>query len=147
MIVLVVDDMEDDLKLASMAFRKTAPEVITRFVQGGEDALAYMTGKGKYLDRNTHPLPKLILLDLKMPRVDGFDVLQQVRQMELRDQPYITILTSSNLSQDVERAKLLGADLFETKPGDFDGLCEMLGKITSFFGCAGSRGSNMREAY
>lgn len=139
LVVLAVDDREDDLTLLSMAFRKSAPHVVTRFSQGGEDAMAYMRGQGKYADRTTNPLPRLVLLDLKMPRVDGFDVLRQVRSMPLDQHPYVAILSSSDLPKDKVKADELGADLFTTKPTDFESLCQMVEKVTQFFSLAPAR--------
>src|SRR5678816_737146 len=88
--------------------------------RNGEDALAYLEGVGKYGNRDEYPLPHIMLLDLKMPRMDGFEVLRAVRGRPEFDALRIIVLTSSEDQQDVNKAYDLGANSFVVKPSGFD---------------------------
>ena len=124
-VILVVEDREDDILLLRNALRKANLANPVHFVRDGEEAVAYLRGEGKYANRAEHPLPDLMLLDLKLPRMDGFEVLQWVRQQEgIRGLP-IVVLTSSEAMQDVNRAYALGANSFFVKEIDFDNLVSL----------------------
>jgi CheY-like chemotaxis protein len=85
-------------------------------VRDGEEAIAYLKGDGIYADRDKHPFPKVLMLDLKMPKKTGFEVLQWVKaQPNLKDLP-VVILTSSERIEDIKRSYELGAHLFLSKP-------------------------------
>src|ERR1041385_4660768 len=117
-ILLVVDNPEDAF-MVGRAFQKvgvTNPLVVVR---EGEQAIQYLMGAGEYADRGQFPIPQLILLDLCMPGMAGFEVLAWLRQQpELRHLP-VVILTTSTYSSDVRRAYQLGAKSFLIKPTDF----------------------------
>lgn len=131
--ILAVDDSQDDLTLLQMAFRKTGNTLPLRLAEGGEEALAYLEGKGKYSDRQAYPMPTLILLDLKMPKVNGFDVLKRIAEMDLTPAPFVVVMSSSSLPRDIERAHELGAFAYHTKPSAFTDLCAMVERFSSFF--------------
>src|SRR5256714_10398929 len=114
--ILLAEDLEDDILLIRRAF--TAAKITTPLfvVRDGDEATAYLSGTGKYANRAEFPLPNLILLDLKMPRLDGFDFLEWLRQQpQLKAIPVI-VLTSSEDIADVNRAYALGANSFLVKP-------------------------------
>jgi len=124
--ILLVEDNPDDVLLIQRAFRKLGAVNPLRVVSDGEQAVAYLGGDGPYADRGVHPLPSLMLLDLKLPRRSGFEVLEWLRgRPGLRRLP-VVVLTSSRESQDVDRAADLGANSYLVKPVQFDALQEMV---------------------
>jgi len=151
-VVLLVDDSEDDLFIIERAIGKA--DLRNRIVKlsDGEEALAYFGGVGKYADREKYPVPGLVLLDLKMPKVDGFEVLSSIRQQPAyRDLPVI-VLTSSELLMDVRRAYEVGASSYLVKPLEFQNLAAMvrtLGAVwrqaTERRGAAGASGTGMQS--
>jgi CheY-like chemotaxis protein len=87
-------------------------------VLDGQQVIEYLNGEGRYADRTRHPVPNLVLLDLKMPRVTGFDVLTWLRgRPDLKDMP-VVVLTSSNYPDDLEAARKLGAADYRLKPSN-----------------------------
>ena len=127
-VILVVEDREDDILLMRKAFQKASLTNPIHIVRDGEEAIAYLIGEGKYANRDEFPLPVLVLLDLKLPRRDGFEVLSWIRrQPGLRSLP-VVVLTSSNEMRDVNRAYQLGANSFFVKELDFLGTVD-LGKL------------------
>jgi CheY-like chemotaxis protein len=127
-VVLLVDDREDDIFLVQRAFRKANITNPLIPVTDGEQAIDYLKGEGKFSNRNEYPLPSLILLDLKMPKVDGFEVLTWIRQQPKLKGLAVVVLTSSTQLTDVNRAYELGANSFLVKPLDFENYQE-LGRI------------------
>ena len=125
--VLHVEDDPNDVLLLQRAFRRAGLTHALQVVTDGDQAVAYLTGQGQYTDRSAHPLPSLILLDLKLPRRSGLEVLAWLRSdPEVKKLPVI-VLTSSRLSEDVDRAYALGANSYMAKPsGNYDGLAEMV---------------------
>jgi CheY-like chemotaxis protein len=95
--------------------------------------MAYLEGTGKYLNREEYPLPDIMLLDLKMPRMDGFDVLRYVRSKPEFKPLRIIVLTSSEDLADVNRAYELGANSFLVKPLEFDNYPAMMRTLSSFW--------------
>jgi CheY-like chemotaxis protein len=125
-LILVAEDEESDAWLLQHAFTKAGlsnPVVIAR---DGQDAVAYLGGHSPYTDRSTHPLPALIVLDLKMPRMNGFDVLAWLKtRPDLAGVP-VVILTSSSLESDIKQARQLGALDYMVKPHEFSNLVELV---------------------
>ena len=118
-IILLAEDLEDDVIIVRKALVQAFVDNPLRVVRDGEEAISYLGGVGKFGDRSEFPLPGLLLLDIKMPRVDGFEVLQWVRsQPQFRKLPVI-ILTSSEELHDMKRAYQLGANSFLLKPLNF----------------------------
>src|SRR3712207_1901037 len=107
--VLLVEDNEDDAELILYAFEKAAIANPVVTVTDGDAAVAYIQGTGGYLDRERHPLPGLILLDLKLPRRSGFEVLDAIRKHVPAQHTPVVVLTSSDQTADIERAYKLGA--------------------------------------
>lgn len=96
-----------------------------RVVSNGEAALEYLRGAGEYANRFTYPMPDVVLLDLNLPRKDGFEVLGWIRSQSALKSMVVIILTASNRSTDADRAYDLGANYYLTKPGNFEALVEM----------------------
>jgi len=120
-VILLVEDRADDILLILRAFQKAGLTNPVQVVRNGEEAIAYLSGEGKFRNRAEYPLPILVLLDLKLPGIDGFEVLTWTRQQEgIRGIP-IVVLTSSNQLKDVNRAYSLGASSFFVKEIDFQG--------------------------
>lgn len=120
-VILVVEDRVDDVLLILRAFQKAGLPNPVQVVRNGEEAIAYLSGEGKFRNRAEYPLPILVLLDLKLPGMDGFEVLTWIRQQDgIRGIP-IVVLTSSNHIKDVNRAYQLGASSFFVKEIDFEG--------------------------
>lgn len=115
-VILLVEDDPDDVFFLRDAFAKNGMPGAPRVVRDGEEALAYLLGQGPYADRSLHPLPALVLLDLKLPRASGHEVLERRRQRpELMRIP-VVVLTSSESDDDTERAYAAGANSYLVKP-------------------------------
>src|SRR5262249_11861963 len=125
--VLVVEDNPTDVLLIRRAFAKANIANPLHIVRDGDTAVQYLAGEEAYADRAAYPLPAVVLLDLKLPRRSGFEVLRWVRARRLRLP--IVVLTSSKQSQDVNRAYELGANSYLVKPVEFDDLREMLNSV------------------
>jgi CheY-like chemotaxis protein len=124
--ILAAEDEHTDAVLLEMALRHAGvpnPLVLTH---DGEAAVDYLRGAGLYGDRAAHPLPGLLLLDLKMPRMSGFDVLEWLSSRpELKYLP-VVVLSSSSDARDLQKAKEMGAREYLVKPHDFHGLIQMV---------------------
>src|SRR5215475_5468250 len=118
-VILLVEDREDDVLLIRFALKKGGVDNPIHAVRSGEEAVEYLRGRGKYADRDEYPLPALILLDLKMRGMDGFEVLIWIRRQPDLGSTRVIVLTSSNDIWDVNRAYHLGANSFLVKPVDF----------------------------
>jgi CheY-like chemotaxis protein len=114
-IFLLVEDNEDDAFFMQRAFEDAGLKNPLHIVSNGEDAIAYMAGRNGFSDRVRFPLPSFVFLDLKMPGLDGFDVLTWMRQ-EYKSQVPVAVLTSSPEEIDRKRARELGADCYLLKP-------------------------------
>jgi CheY-like chemotaxis protein len=123
-IILLAEDREDDIVLIRKAFREAGLANPFYVVRDGEEAIDYLKGEGKFSNREEYPLPDLLLLDLKMPRVDGFEVLRWIRQEAGMDTLRIIVLTSSESMADVNSAYQLGANSFLVKPLEFERFVE-----------------------
>lgn len=133
MSVLLVEDNPDDVALIQRAFRKANIANPLRIVTDGEQAVAYLAGRGEYADRAQHPLPVLVLLDLKLPKRSGHEVLAWLRsQQGLRRLP-VAVLTSSREAADVNRAYDLGANAYLQKPVGFEALHELVRTLNLFW--------------
>jgi CheY-like chemotaxis protein len=117
--ILLAEDNEDHVLLIKRAFAKANLLNPLQVVNDGQEAIAYLAGEGIYADRSLYPFPGLLLLDLKMPNRDGFDVLKWLRHERHLPQLRIVVLTTSDRVFDMQRAYELGAHSFLTKPVDF----------------------------
>src|SRR5688572_21494666 len=118
-VVLIAEDNENDIVMLQRAFRQASITAPIQYVSNGEQAIAYLKGEGKFARREEFPLPDLLLLDLKMPRKSGFDVLEWLRTQPSLCHLRVVVLTTSEDLRDVNRAYALGAASFLTKPLNF----------------------------
>lgn len=114
-VFLLVEDNEDDAFFMRRAFKEAGLQNPLHVVTSGEEAIEYLAGQNAFADRSEFPLPDMILLDLKMPGLGGFEVLSWIRQ-EQKSRVPIAILTSSPEAIDRKRAAELGADCYLLKP-------------------------------
>jgi two-component system, response regulator len=119
--ILLVEDNPSDAELTIRALKKNNLVNLLVHLQDGAEALDFILGKGKYADRNTSFKPKMILLDLKMPKIDGMEVLRQLKTNEETRGIPIIILTSSKQNPDIDECYKLGANSYIVKPVDFEG--------------------------
>lgn len=124
-LILLVEDNEDDVLLIRRGFERAGIEHPLRVVTSGIEAIAYLTGEAPYWDRAKHPLPSLVLLDIKMPMADGFAVLKWIRRQPEFARLCVVMLTSSDEIRDVNLAYQLGANSFFVKPLDFWNAAEL----------------------
>lgn len=134
--ILVAEDDENDFFLLKWAFSKNAEkgdQVTLIRVPDGVEAINYFEGREGYADRKQFPLPDLVMLDLKMPRKDGFEVLQWLQSHPVFRSTVVIVLSSSKQEQDVKRAYALGANSYLSKPNDSVGLTGMTKSIIDFW--------------
>lgn len=127
--ILLVEDNPDDIELTLRAFRKRRilnPVVVLR---DGQEALEYLFGTGRYADREPSGVPLVILLDLKLPRVDGLEVLRRIRADERTRMQPVVMLTSSVEEEDLIASYRLGVNSYIRKPVDFEQFVEVVGQI------------------
>ena len=124
--ILLVEDNSTDALMVQRAFKKAHLMNPVQVVDDGDKAVAYLSGRGPYSDREKYPLPVLLLLDLKLPRRSGLEILEWLRRQEGLKRLPVVVLTSSKESSDVNRAYDLGANSYLVKPVDFDPLLEMV---------------------
>jgi len=123
--VLLVDDSENDAMLMRAVFERAGFVEPLRFVRDGDQAIAYLRGDGVYRDRRQFPMPTVVLLDLNMPRKNGFEVLTWIREQPTLRRMRVYIMSTSNRAQDIDRAYELGANSYLVKPTNLDGLMHM----------------------
>jgi len=116
-LVLMVDDSEDDCLLIKMAIGKADRLRFIGSVSDGEELVSYLSGKEQYADRQRYPLPDMLLLDLKMPRKNGFEVLQWLQSQPIEDMT-VVVLSGADQREEVEKALDLGADYYHIKQAD-----------------------------
>jgi CheY-like chemotaxis protein len=120
--LLVIEDARDHALLVRVAARRALPGLDVRVAGDGREGIAYLAGTPPFQDRRSHPLPDLIILDLLMPEVDGFAVLEWIREQDGAIRCPIVVLTSSEQSGHEQRSIDLGAAAFHKKATDIDGL-------------------------
>jgi len=132
--VLLVEDDLNDIFLVKRAFKMAQVKNPLQIVTDGQEAVLYLRGEGKYADREAYPLPKLVVMDIKMPRRSGFEVLEVVRRNgPLRRIP-IVIVSSSDNPSDINRAYELGANAYMVKPVDYRAVEHLFQSITQYWG-------------
>lgn len=128
--ILVAEDNADDWFLLRQTFQKAAPDFSLHVVSDGLEALAYLKGEDSYANRTMHPFPDVLLLDLNMPRMNGFEVLEWIRHSQSPCRNLVVqVLTASSRPSDVQRVYALGANGCLVKPNR---LSELLTLVTAF---------------
>lgn len=131
--ILLAKDNEDYAVLLQRAIRTANISANLQIVCDGKEAIDYLAGAEPYADRIKHPFPKLVLLDLKMPRLDGFGVLSAVRQRLGFTRLPVIVLTHSDDPADIRRAYELGATSYFRKPDSLEGLDEMIHVLHAYW--------------
>ena len=131
--ILLVDDNRMDVELALDAFREVRFANRIEVAGGGQQALDYLFGQGEYADRTRYPLPVLTLLDLKMPGIDGFDVLRRIKETPLLKRIPVVILTSSHEEGDRALSYDIGANSYLVKPVSFTKFVEVVKQIEGYW--------------
>ena len=132
-LVLVAEDNPDDALLLRRALEKAGIRARLKIVSDGEEMLLYLEGRGAFANRTTNPLPSLVILDLKMPRKSGLEVLAWMGENpDLSVVPTI-VLSASNLEADVRAAYNLGANTYFVKPTTFEELVETMRMVENYW--------------
>jgi len=133
--VLLVEDDLNDIFLVKRAFKKAEIQSPLQVVTDGFEAIQYLRGDGKYADREAHPLPKLLVMDIRMPRKSGFEVLEWVKgeSHPLRRIPVIIVSSSAN-PEDINSAYELGANAYMVKPMNYRAVEHLFESITHYWG-------------
>jgi CheY-like chemotaxis protein len=127
--VLYVEDSADDYDLLKLASRKCGTPFSLQHAGDGEQAISYLSGAGAFSDREEHPFPDMVLLDLKMPRLDGFEVLEWIRGNPATKSLPVVVLAGSSFRADIRRALELGANSYAAKPARFEELQVLIDQI------------------
>ncbi|MCB9079380.1 MAG: response regulator [Anaerolineaceae bacterium] len=131
--ILLVEDKRMDVELTLDAFREAMLANTVHVAPNGQAALDYLFGHGQYADRQAYPLPNLILLDLKLPGIDGFEVLQQIKETPVLKRLPVIILTSSKEEGDRALSYDIGANSYLVKPISFDGFLGVIRQIEGYW--------------
>ena len=126
--ILLVEDNPEDAEMTMRALRKRNLANQVHWVKDGEEALDYLFCSGPYAGRNPAHPPKLVLLDIKMPKVDGIEVLRRVKGSDLKSIP-VVVMTSSNEERDVLESYRLGVNSYIVKPVQFEAFLETVSSI------------------
>ena len=132
-VILLVEDNQDDEELALLAFRKSniANEVVV--ARDGAEALDYLIGTGAYAGRDTPALPQVVLLDLKLPKIDGLEVLKRLRDNPRTKRLPVVVLTSSREDQDLIESYNLGANSYVRKPVEIVQFAEAVRQLQMYW--------------
>ncbi len=125
--ILVAEDDTTDAFFLQRAFKRAGVPLTLHFVQDGLEVIKYLEGEGEYADRRAFPVPQLLLLDLHMPRRDGFEVLGWIRREPQWQGLQVVIFSSSSQKRDIDRARDLGANSYLVKPHSIQELMELVG--------------------
>ena len=131
--ILLVEDNPDDVELTLRALRRNKIENGVEVVRDGAEALDFLFGTGAYADRDTGVMPVVILLDLKLPKIDGLEVLRRLRNDERTKLIPVVILTSSDEEQDIVQGYNLGANSYVRKPVDFNKFSEAVRQLKLYW--------------
>ena len=131
--ILIVDDDENDIFFVKRAFTEINVHCTFQVMKNGQDTIDYLSGIGEYANRRKYPLPMMILMDLKMPIMDGFQVLIWLRARDGIKVIPTVVFSSSDMPQDITRAYELGANSFMTKSVTYDGLLIKLQTLSQYW--------------
>ncbi len=133
MSILLVEDNYNDILLIQRAFRKANIRQPMNMVSNGDEAIAYLSRKGEYSNTQTYPIPKLVLLDLKLPRRSGLEVLEWIHQQPVLKRLLVVVLTSSRENSDLDRAYDLGANSYLVKPVNFQDFVKLIELVDTYW--------------
>lgn len=132
MTILIADDDSDDRMFLEQAMRQNGYQQDIRFVEDGEELMEYLRRQGRYNEHNA-PWPNMLILDLNMPRKNGFQALAEIKDdPKLRRLPVI-VMTTSSADEDIARTYNSGVNSFVTKPFNFNRLVEMVGTLKTYW--------------
>ena len=131
--ILLVEDEVNDVLLITKTLNKAGVNSLIQVARDGQEALDYLTGEGQFANREKYPLPSLVLLDLKLPRVMGLEVLRRLDQRRNFRRLVVIVLTSSQQPEDIDTAYDLGAKAYLVKPSGIDQLEPMARAIKDFW--------------
>lgn len=131
--ILLVEDNPDDEALTLRAFAKNKIPNAVVVARDGVDAIDYLFGTGRHAGRNLSIMPAVVFLDLKLPRIDGLEVLRRIRADSRTNLLPVVILTTSRELQDIEEAYSLGANSYIRKPVDFERFLSTVGQLGQYW--------------
>ena len=131
--ILLVEDNSDDAELTIRALRKVNMANKLVHVKDGAEALDLLFGLGKYKDEASFELPKVILLDIKMPKIDGIEVLRQIKANDLTKNIPVVIMTSSKEQQDIITSYNLGVNSYVVKPVEFQNFAKAVSDLGMYW--------------
>ncbi len=131
--ILLIEDNPDDEMLTLRALKKSGIDACTTVVRDGAEALDYLMARGDYADRSPTDLPQLILLDLKLPRIDGLNVIRKLRENPTTQTLPIVVLTTSDERSDIVESYRLGANSYIRKPVDFVAFSEAIVQLGQYW--------------
>ncbi|MRS03940.1 response regulator [bacterium] len=131
--IMVIDDNSNDLALIVKAFENNSIKTNILCIDNGHDALAYLMGDGVFADRKQNPYPSMLITDINMPGVDGFDILDYLQSNPAKEIIPTIVLSSSEDPDDIRVAYKLGAFSYLVKPFRFDDLCSQIGSLINYW--------------
>jgi two-component system response regulator len=131
--ILIVEDDPLDREMIELAFKRAAIESPVVTVSDGQEALDYLQAQGRFRERHPEDLPAVIILDLVMPRVDGFEFLRRVKPIPHLAAIPVVVLTTSEFDKDLSHSYALKANSCITKPGDFERLVEVARAVHEYW--------------
>lgn len=131
--ILLVEDSPDDVVFVRRAFAKAGLPTALRVVGDGQEALDYLAGANQFAARLNHPLPRLVLLDLKLPLVSGFEVLRWIRARPEFVSIAVVVLTSSDHPSDIRESYASGANSYLSKPSNPEDLTELIRDVVNYW--------------
>jgi len=131
--ILIIEDNPNDAELMVRSLKKNHLANNLIVIDDGQEALDYISSKGKYVNRNIQEPPKVIFLDLKLPKVDGLEVLKELKSNKTTKKIPVVVLTSSKEDPDITKAYELGANSYVVKPVDFEDFIKTLSQIGMYW--------------
>jgi CheY-like chemotaxis protein len=131
--ILLVEDNPDDVHLLKMALGKVWSGDLLQTVRDGQEALDYFSGQGDYNDREAYPLPRLVLLDLRLPKVSGLEVLQWIRSKPELDEVVVVVLTCSDQPSEITQAYHAGANSVLSKPSNPNDTSQLIKAVIDYW--------------
>lgn len=131
--ILLVEDDRDDIFIFKRALKAARIINPVTIVKNGQEAVDYLSHEGKYADQDEYPLPFVIFLDLKLPYLDGFEVLSWIRKQPALEPIVVVVLTGSDETRDHQRAYALGARSYLVKPPEAEDINQFINSMASYW--------------